>query len=343
MVRAQPVDGRLAADDRRRARRVRGDAARGGDADGAPDLGCRQAGARVDDVMPLGAAGAPAADGGARRREAAGADRDRGPGGVGGRAVVVGDTQGPAVAGGRTGDGQITAEGHEHAGAAGLLDEARAAVGGIGLGDRSQVELDPGREGHGAAPAVELDAPPAGGGNDADAGTRAAGAHEREVAIPAERAHRAADGGIDVAAGRGGRSERDGKHVAEERADRDRPPGRAVQPGELGVVAEAAAGEIERPQLVGHERSGLVERVRLRDGDLREHADRGEGARDGGLRVRGTKPPLPGNGLPRRHAVGKDTARSDGCRSRRPCALHGALRRLRNGALTGARQVCVLP
>ena len=65
------------------------------------------------------------------------------------------------------------------------------------------------------------------------------------VAAWAGRRVLAETGRIDVAAGRGSRPERDGKHVAEKRTDRDRPPGRTVQPGELGVVAEAAAGEVE--------------------------------------------------------------------------------------------------
>ena len=212
-----------------------------------------------------------------------------GPGASTAGAVVVGDAQRPAAAGGRSGGGHVTAEGDEDAGAGRVVHALRAAVGGVGLGDRAEVELDAGRQGHEAAPAVELDTAPAGGGHDADAARLAADADEREVAIPAEPAHRAPDGGVDVAAGRGGRPQRDGKHVEQERSRRERTPGRAVQPGELGVVAEAAAGQVERAQLGGDELGGLVERVGPRDGDLREHADRGEGARGDGRRRRGVR------------------------------------------------------
>src|SRR5437660_584730 len=95
----QPADRALAAQDRRGAGDVGADAARGGDADGAPAGPGGPAGDRVDDVMQPRIAAPPGAAERTRRGQAAVADHDdlAGPdaGGAGVEAGVVGDADRP--------------------------------------------------------------------------------------------------------------------------------------------------------------------------------------------------------------------------------------------------------
>jgi hypothetical protein len=78
---------------------------------------------------------------------------------------------------------------------------------------------------------------------------------------------RRAEGGLD--------------RVEQQRADANLAPGRAVHGGELGVVAESAAGRVERVHLDAGELERRRERVLAVDHDLVEDADRLEGAGKG--------------------------------------------------------------
>ena len=219
----------------------------GGDADGAPDLGGGQARARVDDVVALGAAGAPAAHRGARRGEPAAASAIVWPRRVASlRWSSVTRTASRRRA--RARRAAMSPPRLTSAPAPGRgVHGARAAVGGERLRGRAEVDLDAGRDVDDAAGAVDARRAPAGGGDDAQARRLAAARDDDgEVAVPAERAQRAADGGVDVAVGaRGGVAARR-ERLQQERAGRERRAGRAVEPGELGVVAEAAAGSSMR-------------------------------------------------------------------------------------------------
>ena len=69
-------------------------------------------------------------------------DRNGRTGPVERRGVVVGDPHRPAAVGGRTRDGDVAAEGDEHAGADRPCDRRRRAVGGERLRSRAEIELD---------------------------------------------------------------------------------------------------------------------------------------------------------------------------------------------------------
>ena len=209
--------------------------------------------------------GAPAAHRGARGGEAAAGERDRLALGRGFAAVVVGDADRPAARGGGPGERDVAAEVDERA-RSGRLVHPRAHS------DRRRApsRWRPGRSrrprGCGPCPrAVEPDALPAGGRDDAHARRLpAARDDDREVGIPAEGAEGAADGRIDVAVRAGRGVERDGERLEQQRAGRERRAGRAVEPRELGVVAEAAAGLVDPAQLVLHDREGRRQRLRRR-------------------------------------------------------------------------------
>ena len=83
----------------------------------------------------------PGPDGGAGGGQAAGSDRDRLAGGVGGSGVVVGDPDRPAVAGRRAGDGDVAAEADQDADVEVGGDPGRAPVGGPGFGGGAEIEL----------------------------------------------------------------------------------------------------------------------------------------------------------------------------------------------------------
>ena len=81
---------------------------------------CRSAGARIDEMVQLGRAAPPAPHRRGGRREAAGSERNRRPGRVERRCMVVADPHRPAALGSLAGDGDVAAE----------RDERRACDGG---------------------------------------------------------------------------------------------------------------------------------------------------------------------------------------------------------------------
>ena len=120
------------------------------------------------------------------------------------------------------------------------------------------------------------DRPPAGGRDDLEALALGARDEDREVAVPAEAGQRAADRRVDVAVGELRGAERDRERLGEQRARLERLPARAVERSQLGVVPEAAAGEVDRGQLVLDRGDGRVERGRIGDADLGGRAERVE-------------------------------------------------------------------
>src|SRR5262249_48612687 len=57
----------------------------------------------------------------------------------------------------------------------------------------------------------------------------------------------------------------------------ERTPGGAVERGQVGIVAESAAGEVDRGQLLGDRLDGARERTRVGDAHLRGRAERRKG------------------------------------------------------------------
>ena len=172
--------------------------------------------------------------------------------GVGAAAVVVRDAHGPAALGRRAGDGDVAAEADEHAAAAGALVRRaaqRSAASAFAVEPRST--STPGRDARRCARArsMRIVRQPAAGTGSIRCGS-VRGDDDVEVAVPAEPAQRAADGGVDVAAGRRARRarRRSAPRAAAGRPLNGRPPAR-LSARQLGVVAEAAAGEVDRVQL----------------------------------------------------------------------------------------------
>ena len=149
-------------------------------------------------------------------------------------------------------------------------------IGGQRLRGRAEVDLDARRYAHRAAGAVDTDRAPPCGGNGLDVRRLRAGDHDREIAVPTESAQRTAHRRVDVAACGLGSLHGDREAFQQQRADGERPAARAVQPDELRVVAEAAAGKVDRGQLAAHDRDGVPERTRLGDGHLGRRAERAE-------------------------------------------------------------------
>ena len=102
--------------------------------------------------------------------------------------------------------------------------------------------------------------------------------HLLEVRVVAERGDGVADRRVDGTAGAFGRIEGHGEGLEEERAHLNGPSGVGVQHLELGVVAEAAAGEVDGLELVGEDALGGVRGPGLL------HHDGGRGA-DGAERA----------------------------------------------------------
>jgi len=156
------------------------------------------------------------------------------------------DADRPA-AGRRTRDRDVAAEADEDGARRRGRSRARGAIGRERLRGRAEIELDPRRSPDDAAHGIEVHSVLPRGRHEPEA--RAAGGDEGEVAIPPERAQRRADRRVDAAAGRLGRAERDADGLDEERPGGERLFAGAVQPAQLGVVAEAAARGVDRSPL----------------------------------------------------------------------------------------------
>src|SRR5262249_42200992 len=133
----------------------------------------------------------------------------------------------------------------------------RAAVRGPGLGRRPKVQLRAVRELHQPPPAVEMHVAPAGyaarphgpRSRVQAAGLRLRGLQEREVAVVADPRQRLPASRVDVAVGEPGRAQRRLDQLSEQLADAGDRAGGRVEPGELGVRPEPAAGQIDGRQL----------------------------------------------------------------------------------------------
>ena len=188
----------------------------------------------IDEVVELGAAGAPAAHGGAgageRRRRRA---RPSGPGDVERRGVVVGDPDRPAA-------GRLRRRRRRRRRRARRARRSRrrlvggggAAVGRERLRGRAEVELGSGRHADGRALLVQLDDLPAGDAVEAQRRSRpVAGGDEAERAVVAGEAQRAADRRVDEPVRRGARR----------RARRGAPRAAAARRGRAGRPARFTA------------------------------------------------------------------------------------------------------
>ena len=199
---------------------------RGGDADGPPAAVSRCARGRVDDVVELLRAAAPAADGRARRREATGRDRDRLARRIGSRGVVVGDTDRPSAVGRVAGDGDVTPEarrGRRHRSRNGSrrLRGRRPAPSrsrrgrarrppGCGPCPRPRSTLTARQPGSGRRCVVRREA--------VRWRVRRVGCQFGEVAVVAEHTEHAAEGRVDVAVGQPRGAQRDVDRVEQQGA-----------------------------------------------------------------------------------------------------------------------------
>ena len=277
--RFEPGRGRTAADDRGRAGDVGVDAAGRGHAHRAPDLGGRHAPARVDDVVHPCLAGPPAAHGRARGGQAALVQGD-GLAGPSGRrwSSVTRTAQPPAGARPQTAMSPPRLTRVPAPVAPPIARAARSAASALAVAPRSR--LTPGgswaRRRAGSRRTSRQRRPgPDGAGRRAGAAVD----DEREVAVVAEVPHRGAQGGVDVAVRDVGGPQRDPERLDEQRAHLHRAPPRAVQPGQLGVLAEAAAGTVDLVQAPAQERHGRGERGGLLDRDQRRRPERGKAGR----------------------------------------------------------------
>src|SRR5581483_3967812 len=277
----QPRRRLLAEDDGGRAGGVRVQAGGGGDGYGAPRGGRGPARPRVEDVVQTNAAGSPAAHGRARAGEAAAAERDHRSRRARRGRVVVGEQDRPSAGGDVAPQRDVAAERDEGACAARGARRAGGEVGRERLGGRAQVELHARGNAHRAPLLAELDLAPAPGGREGDA----------ERAVVAGEAERAADGRVDETAGGGRRAERGAEGAEEHAADRRLAPGGRVQPRELGVGAEPAAGAVDLAEQALDGGAGGGERLRLGCAHGRRRA---EGAEAG--RGDGHEPPLTATG-----------------------------------------------
>ena len=226
----EPAGGGRAEHDRRRAGDVGVDAGRRGHRDRPPRRGRGRAGRRVDDVVPAG----PAAHRRARRGQPAAGDLHRlaGPppsrGGRRPRARASRAGAGPAR-------GEVAAEVDQHAAARRRGGRPRGAIGGERLRRGAQVERH--ARGHPDRPVARPAGPRATPAPAPRPAARAAAA--REVAVVPRGDDGSADGRVDRPAGQPGRPQRGRHRLRQQRAHAHRPPGRAVEPRELAVGAEA--------------------------------------------------------------------------------------------------------
>jgi hypothetical protein len=164
----------------------------------------------------------------------------------------------PAIA--RPGRGDVAAEAHQDADVKGGGHQPGAAVGGVGLGGRPEVELQSPRNGQ--LLAVQADAPPVGPGEDGDPIRGDTG----EVPVVAESTEDSADCRVDVAVGPRGRRQRDRHQLGQQRAHR-LPATVPLDPAELAVRPEPAARLVDRGQLAVHNGSGRRHGGRLGQDD----------------------------------------------------------------------------
>ena len=163
--------------------------------------------------------------------------------------MALGDAYGPAPARRCPGDGDVAAEVHQHARrrAAAQRTPSRT-VGGECLGRGAEVEADTGRHADGPRTAIDLDDVPAAhatGAQPADARAPDLG----EVAVIARELERASHGGIDQPVGEHRGAKRLLERVEQDRAHTQWPSSCRVDPRQLGVLAEPAAGRVDLREL----------------------------------------------------------------------------------------------
>src|SRR5581483_1384379 len=109
------------------------------------------------------------------------------------------------------------------------------------------------------------------------------GREGREVDVVADRPHGRPDGGIDQPPGECCRTKGHADRLGEQRRDRHRPSARGVDAAQLGVGAEAAAGEVDRGELGLDRGGGVVEAdaVGAADVDVASQRPPARGAEDG--------------------------------------------------------------
>ena len=175
--------------------------------------------------------------------------------------MIVGHPHPPAVVGRRAGQGEVAAERDERAGPGRREHRGGGAIGRQGLGCGPEVELDSGGHPDGPSPLVDVHRLPAGHHGDA----HSSGASSRQrlvVTVIPERAHDAAERGIDVAVSYAGGPQSRLHGIEEKIADRDSGAAGPGQPGDLGVVAKARAGPVKvRQHVLHHALRGLERRA----------------------------------------------------------------------------------
>ena len=194
------------------------------------------------------------------------------------RVMVVGDPDRPALGGRRARDGDVAAEVDEHGRAPGRRGGRRGrAIGGQRLRGGAEVQAHASRDPHHAARRIDRHRPPARHPGGDEPGRPVADG--REVPVVAGEDERLADRGIDDPAGQRGGAQRDRDRLEQPRPGADRTAGTGVEAGELGIGAEAAAGEVDGGKLRLDRAAGRRQRVRVGDDEARLGAERGP-ARD---------------------------------------------------------------
>ncbi len=155
---------------------------------------------------------------------------------------------------------------------------ARSAASAFAVAPRSS--STPAGRAHGAArPRRARLRHPAAGANDGRRGARRGVARRMNGPVVAGKAQRAADRRIDEPAGDLGRARaRRAARRAGARSTRPRCPPQRLSGDELGVVAKAAAGEIDRLELAHEQRARGLERALIGDDEHRGRAERRERA-----------------------------------------------------------------
>jgi hypothetical protein len=183
------------------------------------------------------------------------------------RVGLSSDTNGPAVHGGRAGDGDVATEAHQRAGADDSRHPRCGAVGGQRLRGGAEVEPDATRNTNGPVSCIELDVRVSGDRAKRSGRWSRPGLHRVEVRVIAERGEGVADGGVDGAPGARRRGDRNLEGQVQQSTDADWPTGPVVYPLELGVVSEAATGRVDGLELCGQLPLGGVCRTRVLDDD----------------------------------------------------------------------------
>ena len=287
------------------------------------------------------AAAAPAADRGARGGQAAAVQPDHRPGTPG-----AGDVGGPASVSSVSRTGQPPAGTGPAAArspptltstpapvAAAIAAAARSTASALAVAPRSSASA--GRDAQGAGRAVQLDLLPGAGSGRPGRDGRAVGGQGRVVGVVAGGDQRAAERRVDVAAGLRGRDQRDLDRLGEQGETSDGTAGGGVDRGQLGVVPEPAAGQVDR---VPAPPAAPGPRCRARPGGRRAAAPRTcPTPRTGSARPGLGGLPPSGAGRLRQDP---DGATGAGARRRtcRPCSRpsgRGRLRRRRGGSGSG--------